>query len=98
MDNETINVKLFRYDRSKNKRPYYQTFEVPFEPGMSATNALAYMYQSLDGSFAYYDHAGYTLGICDRCTGKVKAKLGLWCQTAVEGNIVIEPLSESKVI
>lgn len=98
MDNEMINVKLFRYDPSKDKKPYYQNFEIPFEPGMSAMNALDYIYQSLDGSIAYYDHAGCALGICARCTAKVNGKPGLLCQTPVEGNIVIEPLSESKVI
>jgi succinate dehydrogenase/fumarate reductase-like Fe-S protein len=77
MDNEMINVKLFRYGRSKDKRPYCQNFEVPFEPSMNAMNALDYIYQSLDGSFAYYDHAGCALGICARCTGKVRGKLGL---------------------
>ena len=98
MGNEMINVKLFRYDPSKDKKPYYENFEIPFEPGMSAMNVLDYIYQSLDGSIAYYDHAGCALGICARCTAKVNGKPGLLCQTPVEGNIVIEPLSESKVI
>ena len=93
-----INVKLFRYDPSKDKKPYYENFEIPLEPGMSAMNALDYIYQSLDGSIAYYDHAGCALGICARCTAKVNGKPGLLCQTPVEGNLVIEPLSELKVI
>jgi succinate dehydrogenase/fumarate reductase-like Fe-S protein len=98
MESEMINVKLFRYDPTKDKKPYYQNYEIPFEPGMSAMNALDYIYQNLDGSIAYYDHAGCALGICARCTVKVNGKPGLLCQTPVEGNLVVEPLSESKVI
>ena len=98
MESEMINVKLFRYDPTKDEKPYYQNYEIPFEPGMSAMNALDYIYQNLDGSIAYYDHAGCALGICARCTAKVNGKPGLLCQTPVEGNLVVEPLSESKVI
>jgi succinate dehydrogenase/fumarate reductase-like Fe-S protein len=98
VESEMINVKLFRYDPAKDTKPYYQNYEIPFEPGMSAMNALDYIYQNLDGSIAYYDHAGCALGICARCTAKVNGKPGLLCQTPVEGNLVVEPVSESKVI
>jgi succinate dehydrogenase/fumarate reductase-like Fe-S protein len=98
MGREMINVKLFRYDPTKDKNPCYQNYQIPFEPGMSAMNALDYIYHHLDGSIAYYDHAGCALGICARCTAKVNGQPGLLCQTPVEGNLVVEPLSESKVI
>ncbi len=98
MDRKTINVRMFRYDPSADQERHYQDYEIPFEPGMSAMNALDYIYQHVDASIAYYDHAGCALGICARCTAKVNGKPGLLCQTPVEGNMVIEPLSEAKVI
>jgi len=95
---EQIQVKLFRYDPSVDKHPSYQSFAVPFVPGMSAMDALDYIYQHLDESIAYYDHAACALGACARCTGKVNGKPGLLCQTPVVGDVLIEPVTESRVI
>jgi succinate dehydrogenase/fumarate reductase-like Fe-S protein len=65
---------------------------------MSAMDALDYIYQNLDGTLAYYDHAGCSLGICARCTGKINGKAGLFCQTLVEGDICLEPTSPTRVV
>ena len=93
-----ITVEVFRFDPSVNDEPYYETYETPLEQGASAMDLLDYIYQNLDGTLAYFDHAACSLGICARCAGRVNGKPGLLCQTIVEGNIVIEPISESRVI
>ncbi len=62
MSYETIKVKVFRFDPSVDKEPYYKTYEVPFEEGLSAMDCLDYIYQNLDGTLAYYDHAGLFIG------------------------------------
>jgi fumarate reductase iron-sulfur subunit len=98
MSSETMKVKVFRFDPWVDKEPYYRTYDVPFEKGMSAMDALDYIYQNLDGTLAYYDHAGCSLGICGRCTGRINGKPGLFCQTPVQGDIQLEPLSEKKVL
>jgi len=98
MANEIIKVRVFRFDPLVDKEPYCQTYDVPFEEGMSAMDALDYIYQNLDGTLAYYDHAGCSLGICGRCTGRINGKPGLFCQTPVQGDIQLEPLSEKKVL
>jgi succinate dehydrogenase/fumarate reductase-like Fe-S protein len=98
MPNKTIQLKVFRFDPSTDKEPRYQTYPVPFETGMSAMTALDYIYQNLDGTLAYYDHAGCDLGICARCTGMINGKPGLFCQTVLEGDAVLEPVSKSKVL
>ena len=98
MEIKIIKVRMFRHDPSADKERYYRDYEVPFELGMSAMNALDYIYQNIDDSIAYYDHAGCALGICARCTAKINGKPGLLCQTPVQGDMVIEPLSELKVI
>ncbi len=98
MSNRTIEVKVFRFDPSVDAGPFYKTYEVPFEEGMSAMDALDYIYQNQDGSLAYYDHAGCSLGICGRCIGKINGKAGLLCQTCVEGDIILEPSNQGKVL
>jgi succinate dehydrogenase/fumarate reductase-like Fe-S protein len=98
MHEKIINVKVFRYDPSKDKESYYQDYQVSVTKGMSAIDVLDYIYENLDSTLAYYDHAACSLGICVRCTGKINGKAGLFCQTAVEGDVTLGPTSESKVL
>ena len=98
MTDKMIQVKVFRFDPSTDKEPRYQTYSVPFESGMSAMTALDYIYQNLDGTLAYYDHAGCDLGICARCTGKINGKPGLFCQTIIDNDVTLEPTSIAHVL
>jgi len=98
MSAKMINVKVFRFDPSVDKEPHYQPYEVPLEKGMSAMSALDYIYHNLDSTIAYYDHAACDLGICARCTGKINGKTGLFCQTVIQGDVTLEPVSQSSVI
>ena len=98
MAEKTINARLFRFDPSTDREPYYRHYEVPLRPGTSAMDVLDHIYQNLDPTVAYYDHAGCTLGICGRCTGKINGSPGLLCQTLVESDVTLEPISESRVI
>ncbi len=98
MQHEIIDVKVFRFDPSVDDQPYYKTYEVPWEFNMSAMSALDFIYQNLDSTLAYYDHAGCDLGICARCTGRINGKPGLFCQTAVKGDIILEPRKKDRVL
>jgi fumarate reductase iron-sulfur subunit len=98
MSDIKIQVKVFRFDPSVDKEPYYRTYWVTLENGMSAMSVLDFIYQNLDGTVAYYDHAGCDLGICGRCTGRVNGKPGLFCQTIIHEDTILEPISKSKVI
>jgi hypothetical protein len=98
MSDGTMKVSIFRFDPTVDEKPRHQAYEVPFEEGMSAMDALDYIYQNLDSTIAYYDHAGCSLGICGRCTGKINGKPGLFCQTPISGDVTLDPLSESRVL
>jgi succinate dehydrogenase/fumarate reductase-like Fe-S protein len=98
MEERIITVKVFRFDPSVDKEPHYQSYEVPYRQGMSAMNALDYIYQNLDSTVAYYDHAGCCLGICGKCTAKMDGNPRLLCQTLIEGDTTLEPISASRVI
>jgi succinate dehydrogenase/fumarate reductase-like Fe-S protein len=98
MSLKEINVEVFRFDPSLDREPYFQSYRVPLRQGMSAMGALDYIYQNLDGTIAYYDHAGCSLGICARCLGRINGKSKLLCQTVIHEDIRLEPLSESRVI
>jgi succinate dehydrogenase/fumarate reductase-like Fe-S protein len=93
-----ITARVFRMDPSADQTSYYQEYDVPLEEGMSAMDVLDYIYQNLDGTLAYYDHAGCALGICARCTGKINGKAGLFCQVPVAGDVTLEPINSSRVL
>jgi len=98
MSNDLIKVRVFRFDPSVDNEPLFKTYDVPFEEGMSAMDALDYIYQNQDSTLAYYDHAGCALGICARCMGRINSKPGLICRTRIEGDITLEPLNKDRVL
>ena len=60
--------------------------------------AIDHIYQNLDGTLAYYDHAGCSSGICGRCTGEINGRPGLFCQTPVQGEVTLDPVREDRVL
>ena len=98
MSEKKISARVFRLDPSVDKESRYQDYEVPFEEGMSAMDVLDYIYQNLDSTLAYYDHAGCALGICARCTGRINGKVGLFCQVLVSGDVTLDPISSERVL
>jgi succinate dehydrogenase/fumarate reductase-like Fe-S protein len=98
MVERTITARVFRMDPAKGEEPRYQEYRVPFEEGMSAMDVLDFIYQNLDSTLAYYDHAGCSLGICARCNCKVNGKATLFCQFPVSGDLTIDPISPSRVL
>jgi len=98
MSEKVIQTKVFRFDPSVDGEPYFKNYKVPLALGMSAMDVLDYIYHNLDGTISYYDHAGCSLGICAKCTGRINGKPGLLCQTIVQGDVTLEPVSESRVL
>ena len=98
MADKTLKIKVFRFDPTVDNIPYYKTYDVPFTNGMSAMSALDYIYQNLDSTLAYYEHAGCDLGICARCIGKINGKTGLLCQTLLLEDTTLEPVSVENVL
>jgi succinate dehydrogenase/fumarate reductase-like Fe-S protein len=93
-----IRVRVSRFDPSVDKEPYHQTFEVPLTHGMSVLEVLDYIYENLDGSLAYYDHAACAQGICRRCTLSINGKVELMCQFPVSGDLTLEPPAKFTVV
>ena len=93
-----VRVTVSRFDPSVDEGPYLQTFEVPVIRGMSVLEVLDYIYENLDGSLAYYDHAACQQGICRRCTLSINGKVELMCQTLVEDDLTLEPPGKFTVV
>lgn len=91
MSQKFITVKIHRFDPQNDKAPYFQSYEVPLEIGMGVLDVLNYIYENLDGSLAYFNHASCRQGVCTRCRLKLNEKTVLSCQTEVTGDITITP-------
>jgi len=91
-----INVKIFRYDPSKDGKPRYQVYKVPLLQNMSVLGVLNYIYEEQDSSLAYY--ASCRFGRCGGCTLLVNGTARLACLTPASEEMTIEPLPGYKVI
>lgn len=98
MSIEFIKAKVFRFNPEQDSEGYFREYQVPFEENMTAMDVLDHIYQNLDGTLAYYDHAACKLGICARCLGRVNGKPGLLCQAGVGAEITIEPPENKQII
>jgi len=98
MAEKLIKVKILRFNPSTNGKAYFQSYDVPLTEGVSVLDILDFIYENLDGSLAYYDHAACRHGICGGCSLVVNGKPSLACQTLVLGNISVEPPKNFKVI
>jgi succinate dehydrogenase/fumarate reductase-like Fe-S protein len=94
----SIRVKVYRFEPTIDEDPYYKTYNVPLIKGMSVLDILDYIYQRLDSTISYYDHAACKHGLCGKCTMTINGKIGLACQTIVDGDLVLKPPSRYKVI
>ena len=98
MTQKVIRVKIFRFDPSANEKPSYKVYKVPLINGMSVLDVLDYIYENLDSTLSFYDHAACRHGLCSGCILLVNGKASLTCQTPVSGDLTIEPPSRFKII
>ena len=91
MTQKPIKVKIQRFDQHKDNLPYFQDYEVPLEKGMSVLDVLIYIYENIDSTLAYYNHAACRRGVCVRCTLKVNEKVVISCQTEATDDMIITP-------
>lgn len=98
MSEKKIILKVARTDPASGGQSHFQSFEVPSVEGMSVMQALDYIYEHLDASLAYYDHAACAQGICARCSILINSKTGLMCQTPAQDGMTLQTPGHSKII
>jgi succinate dehydrogenase / fumarate reductase iron-sulfur subunit len=88
-------VTCYRFDPAIDKEPRQEIYVVPIQGVTTILNVLEYIQKNHDPSLAYYSCC--RRGLCKRCRVKVNGLNVLACEMVVNGNIVIEPVSEKKV-
>ena len=89
-------VTIFRYNPERDKRPYYETHEFPFEPGVFVLGVATYIYENIDGSFSF-NHSCRN-SHCGLCGAKINGKPGLMCREFASREMTLEPLDNLTVI
>jgi succinate dehydrogenase/fumarate reductase-like Fe-S protein len=97
MTHPTISVRCFRYDPEADPEPRFQDYQVPLQDGeMSVLDCLDHIREHLDPGLAYFKNC--QLGFCQRCSLRVNGKVVMACETAADGDLVLEPVNADEVI
>ena len=92
----TAKLKIKRYNPEKDKKPYYQTFEVEMTPETTVLGALEDIKANQDGSLTFRRSCRHA--ICGSCAMMVNRQNTLVCSKPLaetldkNGEVVIDPL------
>ena len=95
-----MTAKIFRYDPTVDKQPYYAEYQldVKKDDRMTVMAMLEYIAENIDGTLSFFSHSACLHGICGRCGVKGNGKAGLACQIVLDGeNVVIDPIRKDVV-
>jgi succinate dehydrogenase/fumarate reductase-like Fe-S protein len=92
-------LKILRFDPSRDSKPYYRLYEINSDGSMSLLMALEYIYESLDDTLAFRRYCCGT-SRCNSCLMRADGKKVRACSILVEGGKVlqVEPLEGYRVI
>ena len=93
-----IKFLIYRYNSLKKSKFKYDSFEVPYNKGMTVLDVIAYIYKHLDPTLAFRYECRQ--GICGTCGVMLNKKPILSCSTQIDKTIknqMIEPLANFPV-
>jgi succinate dehydrogenase/fumarate reductase iron-sulfur protein len=93
-----VKATIYRFNKTFDKKPRYQSYHIPLIEGMTVLDVLDYIYENYDSNLAYYSHAACRQGICGYCNLIINGKPSLACQTLVQGDITVKPLQKLQII
>jgi len=97
---KTVALKVFRANPALQLKPHFQTFEIPYEPGMTVLSALLRAKENEDHSLAI--RFSCRMAACGSCGMKINGVPRLACSTQLtelhEGTITVEPLDNNPLI
>ena len=94
MTRGTVTIK--RYDPERNPGPRLESYDYPFEQGMTALDVAIYIYEHVDPTlgFSYCCCNSH----CGLCGAKINGKPGLMCRQSATPEMSLEPLDNAAVI
>ncbi|WP_122087928.1 succinate dehydrogenase/fumarate reductase iron-sulfur subunit [Halalkalicoccus subterraneus] len=100
-DEETVEIKVFRYDPEVEgkQEPRFDTFQVPFEKGMTVLDTVMYARDHYDSSLTFRHSCRQA--ICGSDAFFINGRQRLGCQTQIaelDTPVRIEPLPHQEVV
>lgn len=89
-------VAVLRYNPEIDTQPHQETYEYPFEAGMSVLDVALYIYENIDVGFTF--QYGCRNSHCGLCGAKINGKPGLMCRESATQEMTVEPLDNFPVI
>lgn len=79
MSDAMIKVSVMRYRPEQDDKPFWQSFDVPYQEDMSVLDALHYIKDNLDGSLSF--RWSCRMAICGSCGYQINNVPKLGCKT-----------------
>lgn len=96
MEGDTVTARIRRFDPSKDDRPRYETYEVPYVKWMRVLDVLNYVAEDMETPLAHRWFCGVKK--CGICAVRVNGREVLACWEAAEPEMVIEPLLHLPIV
>ena len=90
-----IELKVFRFDPSKDNKPKYKEYKIPWVRTMTVIEALETLWNT--GIYVAF-RSNCREFTCGSCAMLINGKPKLACKTLVEDGMVLEPLSKFPVV
>lgn len=89
----SIQLRIFRYDPSKDQAPWYGDYTIPWKDGLLLLQAIRYVRDHLDETLAYRDYC-CGCGWCTSCLMMVDGKGTRTCSRPLKAGecVLVEPM------
>ncbi|MEA4957616.1 Lactate utilization protein A [bioreactor metagenome] len=85
-----IEIEVLRFDKEKDKEPYFEKYEIEKKYKMKILDALISINEKYNNNLSF--RSSCRAGQCGSCALKMNGKVVLACKAEIEDNSKIEPL------
>jgi succinate dehydrogenase / fumarate reductase iron-sulfur subunit len=96
---QTAVLKIFRFDPDQRGGAFFQSFEVPWEKGLTVLGGLIHIQNHLDGSLAF--RSSCRAGVFGSCAMHINGRYRLACETQVSDckmDVTVRPLGHLPIV
>ena len=97
MSVETVAMRVFRFNPERDRGGRFETYQVPYDPGMSVLDGLVKIRELHDSTLAFR-YACRHSNTCKMCLALVNGKPRYLCATPVADQMTVEPLRKRPII
>jgi len=85
-----INIRLLRFDREKDREPFFENYEIEKSNKMKILDALTYINENYNANISF--RSSCRAGQCGSCGLKLNGEPVLACKNEIEDGDILEPL------